>query len=91
MKAKILIKINIKTYETQEGTLKDVAYGRVDAYVNSRTVLMAQIKKTGLPLKLAGDPIVYEQVAFPFAKDDAHDKLRKKSIMRLMNCVKTEH
>ncbi|MCY7758450.1 MULTISPECIES: amino acid ABC transporter substrate-binding protein [Bacillus] len=71
-------KINIKTYETQEGTLKDVAYGRVDAYVNSRTVLMAQIKKTGLPLKLAGDPIVYEQVAFPFAKDDAHDKLRKK-------------
>ncbi|MGY5389418.1 transporter substrate-binding domain-containing protein [Bacillus spizizenii] len=71
-------KINIKTYETQEGTLKDVAYGRVDAYVNSRTVLIAQMKKTGLPLKLAGDPIVYEQVAFPFAKDDAHDKLRKK-------------
>lgn len=71
-------KINIKTYETQEGTLKDVAYGRVDAYVNSRSVLIAQIKKTGLPLKLAGDPIVYEQVAFPFPKDDSHDKLRKK-------------
>lgn len=71
-------KINIKTYETQEGTLKDVAYGRVDAYVNSRSVLIAQIKKTGLPLKLAGDPIVYEKVAFPFAKDAAHDKIRKK-------------
>lgn len=55
-----------------------MAYGRVDAYVNSRSVLLAQIKKTGLPLKLAGDPIVYEQVAFPFAKDDAHDKIRKK-------------
>lgn len=44
-------KINIKTYETQEGTLKDVAYGRVDAYVNSRTVLIAQIKKTVFAIK----------------------------------------
>ncbi len=35
----------MKTYETQEGTLKDVAYGRVDAYVNSRDVLIAQIKR----------------------------------------------
>jgi putative S-methylcysteine transport system substrate-binding protein len=69
--------IKIKTYETQEGTLNDVAYGRVDAYVNSRSVLLAQIKKNGLPLKLAGDPIVYEEVGFPFPKDENHDKLRE--------------
>ncbi|UUZ80544.1 amino acid ABC transporter substrate-binding protein [Paenibacillus sp. P26] len=69
--------IKIKTYETQEGTLNDVALGRVDAYVNSRTVLLAQIKKTGLPLKLAGEPFVYEEVAFPFAKDEKHQKIRE--------------
>ncbi|MFM1652128.1 amino acid ABC transporter substrate-binding protein [Brevibacillus sp. B_LB10_24] len=69
--------INIKTYESQEGTLNDVAYGRVDAYVNGRSVLLAQIEKSGLPLKLAGDPITYESVAFPFPKDERHDKIRE--------------
>lgn len=68
--------INIRTYETQEGTLNDVAYGRIDAYINGRSVLLAQIEKTGLPLKLAGDPITYEEVAFPFQKDEKHDQLR---------------
>lgn len=68
--------IKIRTYETQEGTLNDVAYGRVDAYVNGRSVLLAQIEKTGLPLKLAGDPITYEEVAFPFPKDEKHDQIR---------------
>lgn len=68
--------INIRTYETQEGTLNDIAYGRIDAYVNGRSVLLAQIEKTGLPLKLAGDPITYEEVAFPFPKDEKHDQLR---------------
>ncbi|WP_232697446.1 amino acid ABC transporter substrate-binding protein [Brevibacillus daliensis] len=68
--------ITIRTYESQEGTLNDVAYGRVDAYVNGRSVLLAQIEKTGLPLKLAGDPISYEEVAFPFRKDEKNDKIR---------------
>ena len=62
--------INIRTYETQEGTLNDVALGRVDAYVNGRSVLLAQLELNDLPLKLVGDPIVYEEVGFPFSKDD---------------------
>jgi putative amino-acid transport system substrate-binding protein len=69
--------IKIKTYETQEGTLNDVALGRVDAYVNSRTVLLAQIKKTGLPLKLAGEPFTFEEVGFPFSKDEKHKQIRE--------------
>ncbi|MCS7464586.1 amino acid ABC transporter substrate-binding protein [Paenibacillus doosanensis] len=69
--------IKIKTYESQEGTMNDVAYGRVDAYVNSRNVLLAQIKKNKLPLKLAGEPFVYEEVGFPFAKDEKHAKIRE--------------
>ncbi|PTM56560.1 amino acid ABC transporter substrate-binding protein (PAAT family) [Desmospora activa DSM 45169] len=71
-------KIKIRTYETQEGTLNDVAYGRVDAYVNARSVLIAQIEKSELPLRLAGDPFVYEEVALPFKKDEAHDEMREK-------------
>ena len=70
-------KINIKTYETQDGVLNEVANGRVDAYVNGRSVLLAQIEKTGLPLKIVGNPIVYEEVGYPFAKDEKHDKLRE--------------
>ncbi|WP_028552853.1 amino acid ABC transporter substrate-binding protein [Paenibacillus sp. UNC451MF] len=69
--------IKIKTYESQEGTMNDVVYGRVDAYVNSRNVLLAQIKKNKLPLKLAGEPFVYEEVGFPFAKDEKHAKIRE--------------
>ena len=38
-------KIKIKTYETQDGVLNEVANGRVDAYVNGRSVLLAQIEK----------------------------------------------
>lgn len=64
-------KINIRTYETQEGTLNDVALGRVDAYVNGRSVLLAQLELNDLPLKLVGDPIVYEEVGFPFSKENA--------------------
>ncbi|CAG7652102.1 amino acid ABC transporter substrate-binding protein [Paenibacillus allorhizosphaerae] len=69
--------IKIKTYETQEGTLNDVALGRIDAYVNSRNVLLAQIKRNGLPLKLAGEPFVYEEVGFPFQKDEKHQKIKE--------------
>lgn len=54
-----------------------MANGRVDAYVNGRSVLLAQIEKTGLPLKIVGNPIVYEEVGYPFAKDKKHDKLRE--------------
>ncbi|MEJ9314815.1 amino acid ABC transporter substrate-binding protein [Priestia megaterium] len=69
--------IKIRTYETQEGTLTDVQLGRVDAYVNARSVLLAQIEKNKLPLKLAGNPIAYEEVAYPFKKDKEHSELRK--------------
>lgn len=69
--------IDIRTYETQEGTLNDVANGRIDAYVNSRTTLTTQIEKSGLPLKLVGEPFVYQPIAYPFAKDEAHDTIRE--------------
>ncbi|BBP87139.1 hypothetical protein BsIDN1_07570 [Bacillus safensis] len=38
---------------------------------------LLKLKKTGLPLKIVGNPIVYEEVGYPFAKDKKHDKLRE--------------
>lgn len=67
--------VTIRTYETRDGAMNDVINNRVQGYVNSRPILLAEINKRHLPLKLVGEPLSNEQVTFPFAKTPAGDKL----------------
>lgn len=67
--------VTIRTYETRDGAMNDVINNRFQGYVNSRPILLAEINKRHLPLKLVGDPIFNEQVTFPFAKTAEGDKL----------------
>ncbi|RAS78076.1 transporter substrate-binding domain-containing protein [Priestia endophytica] len=68
--------LNIKTYETREGAMNDVELGRIDGYVNSGSVLSAEINKHDFKAKLVGKPIDEDATAFPFQKDN--DELREK-------------
>ncbi|MFP9230397.1 ABC transporter substrate-binding protein [Pectobacterium cacticida] len=67
--------ITIRTYETRDGAVNDVITNRVQGYINSRPILLAEINKHKLPLKLVGEPLSHENVSFPFAKDAKGDAL----------------
>jgi putative amino-acid transport system substrate-binding protein len=67
-------KINIKTYDT--GIEHDVALGRSDAFVMDRLSALELIKKTGLPLELAGEPFETIQNAWPFVNSEKGQKLQ---------------
>lgn len=66
-----------RTYETRDGAMNDAINKRVDGYVNSKSALIAEIEKGDLPLKFVGDPFVYEDVSFPFVKNEDGEKLRE--------------
>jgi len=68
-------KINIKTYDT--GIEHDVALGRADAFVMDRLSALELIKKTGLPLKLAGEPFETIKNAWPFVDNKKGHKLQQ--------------
>ncbi|GAB7218843.1 amino acid ABC transporter substrate-binding protein [Vibrio comitans] len=68
-------KINIKTYDT--GIEHDVALGRADAFVMDRLSALELIKKTGLPLQLAGEPFETIENAMPFVNNENGQKLQK--------------
>lgn len=70
--------IIVKTYETRDGAMYDTEYQRVDGYINSKPILLAEIKRKNLPFKLVGKPITIEQVAFPFSKNEKGQALREK-------------
>ncbi|MCK6265613.1 amino acid ABC transporter substrate-binding protein [Vibrio sp. ZSDE26] len=67
-------KITIKTYDT--GIEHDVALGRADAFVMDRLSALELIKKTGLPLQLAGEPFETIQNAWPFVDNAQGQKLQ---------------
>ncbi|MFW9706448.1 amino acid ABC transporter substrate-binding protein [Vibrio parahaemolyticus] len=67
-------KINIKTYDT--GIEHDVALGRADSFVMDRLSALELIKKTGLPLELAGEPFETIQNAWPFVNNEKGQKLQ---------------
>ncbi|WP_261816348.1 amino acid ABC transporter substrate-binding protein [Vibrio gallicus] len=67
--------IDIKTYDT--GIEHDVALGRADAFVMDRLSALELIKKTGLPLQLAGTPFETIENAMPFVNNEKGQKLQK--------------
>ncbi|MEZ3498397.1 amino acid ABC transporter substrate-binding protein [Pantoea sp. KPR_PJ] len=68
--------VTIRTYESRDGAMNDAINNRVQGYVNSGPILLAEINQKGLPLKFVGEPLVIESVGFPFHKDEKGDKLR---------------
>lgn len=70
--------IKIKTYETREGAENDVSQNRIQGYINSKSPLLAAIKKKNLPLKFVGEPIAYDTIAYPFAKNSKGSDFVKK-------------
>lgn len=67
--------IEIRTYENRDGAQNDALNKRVDGYVNAKASLLAEIQKKDLPLKFVGEPFLYEDVAFPFVKNDKNATL----------------
>ncbi|WP_146552476.1 amino acid ABC transporter substrate-binding protein [Rummeliibacillus sp. SL167] len=67
--------IKIRTYENRDGAISDTINNRVDGFVNAEPALLAEIKKSNLPLKFVGKPFTYEEVAFPFVKDSKNEEL----------------
>lgn len=68
--------VTIKTYESRDAAMNDAISNRVQAYINSRPILLAEIKENNLPLKLVGEPLVVEEVGFPFQKDEKGNQLK---------------
>ena len=64
--------IEVVTYDSGPGAYQDVALGRVDAALNDRLALLSVINESGLPLKLAGQPIKEMHNAFPFIVNDSN-------------------
>ncbi|ANS84030.1 Putative amino-acid ABC transporter-binding protein PatH [Vibrio scophthalmi] len=66
--------ITIKTYDA--GIEHDVALGRADAFVMDRLSALELIKKTGLPLQLAGEPFETIENAWPFLNNARGQQLQ---------------
>ncbi|MEE6288055.1 transporter substrate-binding domain-containing protein [Georgenia sp. MJ173] len=62
--------IEVRTYETRDGAMQDIVNNRVEGYINSRPILLAEVERSGAPFKMVGEPIAWEGVGFPFAKTD---------------------
>jgi len=58
--------------------VNSVAQGKVDAYVSGQVILLGQIKRKNLPLKVVGEPFGLKQVALPFRKDARGEALKQK-------------
>ncbi|MFD2831088.1 transporter substrate-binding domain-containing protein [Corticicoccus populi] len=65
---------NISTYEHREGAMNDLELSRIDGYVNSTSVLLAEMNNRGLEIKFVGDPIGLESTNFPF--NEGEEELR---------------
>lgn len=66
--------IEVRTYDT--GLEHEVALGRVDAFIMDRLSAAELVKKSGLPLKAAGQPFEVIENSMPFLKSEPSDTLR---------------
>ncbi len=69
-------KVTVRTYETRDGAMNDLINGRVDGYVQSSGILLAEAKKANLPIALVGDPIAADSIGLPFSKNEQGTKIR---------------
>lgn len=70
--------IKLVTFEGMDVIVSSVAQGKVDAFVSGQMILLGQIKRKHLPLKVVGETFGEKQVALPFRKDERGTALRAK-------------
>ncbi|CAH0294498.1 amino acid ABC transporter substrate-binding protein [Erwinia aphidicola] len=71
-------KIRLVTFEGMDVIVSSIAQGKVDAFVSGQVILLGQIKKKHLPLKVVGETFGEKQVALPFRKDERGEALKAK-------------
>lgn len=71
-------KIKLVTFEGTDVIVSSVAQGKLDAYISGQVILLGQIKKKHLPLKIVGETFGEVPVAMPFRKDKRGEMLRAK-------------
>ena len=69
-------RIDIVTYDS--GIEQDVVVGRSDAFIMDRISVLSLVEKSGLPLKLAGEPIEILENGMPFPATEEGRVLRDK-------------
>lgn len=63
--------IDITPYQDVSGTYKEVALGRLDAFVDVKITAASRIKDEGLPLKIYGEKyLINFDYAFPFVRSE---------------------
>ena len=67
--------IEVITYEDYQGSLQDVALGRIDAVLNDRLAGLTTIEESGLDLKFGGDPVEWLSNAYPFVDNESNREL----------------
>lgn len=67
--------IKVKLYETRESVWNDVVMNRIDGYVNIKPNLIANMKQTNQELKFVDEPFSYQEISFPFSKNEKGNKL----------------
>ena len=66
--------IDVVTYDT--GIEQDVVVGRSDAFVMDRISVLSLVEQSGLPLRLAGEPVETLENAMPFLSSEDGQALR---------------
>ncbi len=70
--------VKAKQYNSFSGMFQDVDLGRVDALIEDSLACLINIKRSGLNLQLAGEPIEEMENAYPFVKKEENkDKIEK--------------
>lgn len=73
------VALKTRPYETRDAAMQDLLKGQVDAYINSDGILRAEEKRENKKLfNYIGDPIAYDEIAFPFTKNTTTGDLRTK-------------
>lgn len=70
------VSVTVRPYETRDGAQLDLLGQRVDGYVQSLGIILAEIAKDGLPIRVLGQ-IGIDEIALPFAKDETGTALRE--------------
>lgn len=81
----------IRTYETDADAIQDLALGdgvRLDAVLSALPTLVFAIKR-GVPIRLLGDPVYYEHLAFAVDRHSLRDPTR--FVQRLGEIVRAMH
>jgi ABC-type amino acid transport substrate-binding protein len=76
--------IEVITYDSGSGSYQDLAVGRIDAVLNDRLALMTTVEESGLPVKLAGEPVEELFNAFPWLPLDHN----RETVLRVNDAIR---